>query len=189
MKKKLILLIMIVVLTISACNVEEPQSVENDRKATEKSLEQYSKQVPVPSFSFPFVRYVIGKILELQNAQISTFTYVYSDYQGKIVWSCPSIGYPIPGGTQMTNPEQVVSGTDSENFEGAVTIPQAEPSGVYSPDTSAGTNILCVWEDGTVYNWYEERAVSTVPFPVVVVDGVVVPAQNSKPSATIKLKD
>jgi hypothetical protein len=178
-----IVLALVLVFVISAC-AEEPNSVEADRKQTEKSQDQYTKQVPVPSFPYPWMRYLLAQIYTLQNERISTFTYVYSDFQGRIVWSCPSIGYPFPGGTQMTNPLQIVDRT-----EGDVTIPLAEPNGLYSPDSGLGTYVTCVWEDGTTYAHYEERDVSSSPFPVTTDEnGVVIPLENVKPSGTVDLE-
>lgn len=79
--------------------------------------------------------------------------------------SCPSKGYPIPFGSQITSPEYAKElGQD----EGGVTLPQSEPDGLYRSGETAATWILCIAPDGAVVPEYHEEIVSTYPFPVSV---------------------
>ena len=173
------ILIAVLIGTLAACG-EENAGMEKDNKRTAQAMDQYTSQVPVPQYSFPWVRYVVKQIMDAQQAGVSTFTYVYNPFLGIMRWSCNSLGYPIPGGTQMTSPDQVI-----DRNEGDVVVAQAEPSGVYPPETAAATMILCVDVEGRTFVRYEEDYVTTVPFPVQIIDGVEVPLEGYDPSFTI----
>lgn len=135
---------------------------------------------PAPVFDWSLERYLLIQLYEARNNAAATYSYVTEVSLGKIiiVWSCPSVGYPIPGGTQLTNPEQltysrVKNGTAGiRTIEGA--IPQVEPNGLYSPQTSAGTYVMCLNNDGTVSPVYEERNVSAFFQPMEIKNGQLV---------------
>ena len=85
---------------------------------------------------------------------------------GKIIEICPSIGYPIPYSTQLTNPQiltynKVVGGV----VEGAISNP--EPNGLYPPDNAAATLVQCVNPDGSVSPTYIEWYVLAFPYRIV----------------------
>ena len=56
---------------------------------------------------------------------------------GKFVFIGKSLGFPIPYSTEYTNPERPLKNSETE-MAGNVTIPQADPNGLFSsPNTSA----------------------------------------------------
>lgn len=133
--------------------------------------QHYLETQPPPFFERSLERYLMIELYRARNSAVATWTYRLNEYTGKIIWQCPSIGYPIPGGTQLTNPEQNVGS------QGAV-IPQAEPNGMFSPQTSQGTYVMCVNDDGTVSPRYAEPLVETFPYPMTMTsDGELVPAR------------
>ncbi len=75
---------------------------------------------------------------------------------GHLIFECASVGMPIPAGTQLTNPEKAVNSQ--------VTLPQAEPNGLYT-FPSAATVFFCLNPNGTVSPVYFEASVSAVTFP------------------------
>ncbi len=111
---------------------------------------------------------------------MSTSSYVVNPYTGRINWECPSIGYPIPGGTELTNPLQDV-GTGGP-------IAQAEPNGLFSPPSALGTYVMCLNDDGTVSPAYIEDNVRTFAQPMTEVDGRLVPVAGKVPSIRIDPK-
>jgi len=87
--------------------------------------------------------------------QANLLTYSYTkNLEGRWVYYCDSIGYPISGGTQYSAPESMqryrvrddryapdsTSGWDY----GVARLPQAEPNGVFPPTTALGTGIICI---------------------------------------------
>lgn len=67
-------------------------------------------------------------------------------------------------------------------------IPQAEPNGLYTPDTSAGTWVLCVLPDGSISPSYIEDNVRCYTVMMKEVDGKLVPVEGAKSSVNIKIK-
>jgi hypothetical protein len=67
-----------------------------------------------------------------------TYTYIV-DMNGKFHKVCDSIGYGLPYATQFTNPQMRVGGQN-----GNVTLPQADPNGLYSPASADGTWVMCL---------------------------------------------
>ncbi|HSX39251.1 MAG TPA: hypothetical protein VLI92_01535 [Candidatus Saccharimonadales bacterium] len=164
------LLVVYLVACSSAANSKESTQVNDQQQV-------YLNSQPAPFFDWSLERHMMTELYVARNNAVATFSLTWDPYRGKISWSCPSIGYPIPGGTQLTNPESYVySGT---------TLPQAEPNGLYTPATSAGTYVMCVNSDGTVSPVYVEDNVRTFPQPMQEVDGQLVPVPNTVPSLKI----
>lgn len=84
-----------------------------------------------------------------------------------LVGSCPSIGFPIASTTQLTNPE-----VEKGPRESRITLPQVEPTGVYTGE-STGTYTICVDDEGRPYASYFEGYVQTVTGPATFRDGQV----------------
>ena len=79
-----------------------------------------------------------------------------------IVEICPSIGYPIPYSTQLTNPEKVEYRTSG----GMAILPNAEPNSLYTPSSSEATIVSCVNSDGTLTPTYFENRVFSLPYKI-----------------------
>ena len=174
--KKLILVGLLLVLfaSVAGCaNTDDRVEMQ-----VEQQQQQYVNAQPVPQFDWSLERHVMIELYKARNNAVSTYSITYSDFRGVITWGCPSIGYPIPGGTQLTNPEKVEYAS--------VTLPQPEPNGLYTPGTSAGTYVMCVNLDGTVSPVYVEDYVRAYPYPVTTdTDGRIIPAEGSVPSISI----
>lgn len=121
------------------CN---PPSSSDDvqQKQQERLLQEGTSQLGMPAIKNFRERRLLKMILELRDQNdMSTFTYLWSDYQGKWVFFCNSIGYGIPYATQFTNPQKV----DATNTHYAITLPQADPNGLFSPASAEGTWVMC----------------------------------------------
>jgi len=146
-------------LTLSACSATENRNatVSQEKKTATQQLDQYLQSQPVPKFTSSQLR---QNLIDIQTAQVnSTVTTSFFFNQGVVdpVHACPSIGFPIPGTFQLTNPSQKLR--DSE-----AVIPQLEANGVYTGDTT-GTTAICVDADGRGYAHYWEGFVSAVAGP------------------------
>ena len=64
-----------------------------------------------------------------------TYTYLYNEMQGKLVFFCNSLGYAVPYATEFTSPQK--------NVYNAVVLPQADPNGLFSPAAAEGSWIMC----------------------------------------------
>lgn len=113
-------------------------SDDKQREAQEKILAEGTSQIGMPAIRNFREKKILKDILEYRDQTgLVTYTYLYNEFTGKLVFFCDSIGYPIPYATQFTNPQKrAYSGS-------AITLPQADPNGLFSPTSAEGTWVLC----------------------------------------------
>jgi hypothetical protein len=162
----------------------------------------YTRNQPPPFFNWSLQRHMLIELYKAQNNATATYSYVVSEFNSDIIFECPSIGFPLAGGTSLTNPQQVVNSGYREGW--SETIGQAEPNGTYPPEESLGTYIMCLNDDGSVSPTYVENNVLAFTQPMKI-DGkrlvpaggknsVRIPVRNSEvttappPSATAPVK-
>lgn len=143
-----------VVLTAQAsCQATEAE----DRRRSAQSLEEMRSQVGLPNITNYTEAKFARQINELRDQAIRTWTY-YVDLNGGRHLLCESIGYGIPYSVQLTNPEKY-------EMNGA-TLPQAEPNGLYMPESAEATWILCSDGAGHAAPVYSETRLIVSPFPL-----------------------
>lgn len=170
MKRLLFALIVVAAIVVACGNVN--QSVTKDQNQTNAQLQQYQAVQPVPYYNFSEQRNTLIQIYNAKNEARNTWAVVES-MTGVALWSCPSLGFPIPADTQLTNPDQLaVTQNGSSWYDGV--LPQMEPDGLYASGATDGTYVLCVRPNGKAVPIYTEQKVSMFPFPVEVVDGKIV---------------
>ncbi|MEK9151293.1 MAG: hypothetical protein AAB547_01535 [Patescibacteria group bacterium] len=137
-----------------------PTSDDTQRAQQEKMLQEGTAQVGMPAIKNFRERKLLKDILELRDQQgLVTYTYVWNEMQGKLVFFCDSIGYGIPYATQFTNPQKV------ENYNRSITLPQADPNGLFSPASAEGTWVMCKNPNGKeVRPIYVEPRIIVSPF-------------------------
>ena len=151
MKKYIIggVLVLISIITITtkvnACGwFSDCSSDKVQQKQQETLLQEATNQVGMPAIKNFRERKLLKDILELRDQSgLITYTYLYNEFNGKLVFLCDSIGYGIPYSTQFTNPEKV------DNYNYNITLPQADPNGLFSPSSASGTWVMCKNPNGT----------------------------------------
>lgn len=127
-------------LSVSGCTWWDDPSTELEHSQQEQLAMQSLKTVGMPNITLFSEKEMMKSILESRDHMYPTYTYLFNAMQGTIGQKiCDSVGYGLDGATQYSNPNKVVT----EGGSVAVTIPQADPNGLYSPSTSRGTWILC----------------------------------------------
>jgi len=124
-------------LLLSACD-HQPSSDEVQRHQQEMISQESNSQVGMPAITNFQEKRMAKMILELRDKAITTFTYT-QDMNGKLHKLCDSVGYGLPYATQYTNPQRI-----DYNTHGSITLPQADPNGLFSPPSADGTWVLCV---------------------------------------------
>ena len=122
---------------LTACDVKESSTQIERRKQEELSLNAV-QQVGMPAIVNFAEKRMMKDILELRDQNVATTTYIV-DMNGKMHKICNSVGYGLPYATQYTNPQRI-----SGDGHGYVTLPQADPNGLYSPASADGTWVLCI---------------------------------------------
>jgi|PlaIllAssembly_1097288.scaffolds.fasta_scaffold976863_2 hypothetical protein len=158
MRKSIIAIAAASALVLGACGSDDQGGRVSEEDTAEQQLTQFLEAQPIPIFEYSQLR---QNLIEIETAQANaTVTTSFFFNQGVVdpIHSCPSIGFPIPGTFQLTNPQQVIG------RESRVAIPQLEANGVYTGDTTA-TTVICIDADGRGYASYWEGFVSTVAGP------------------------
>ena len=138
----------------NAANVKEQNQVNQQQKV-------FVDNQPAPAFDWSMERHVMVELYKARNNAVVTYSYV-RNYQGQIIFSCKSIGFPIPSNTELTNSMALANPSDSGYpYYNATALPQAEPNGLYSSPSTFGTYVMCTNSDGTVSPSYFETDVET----------------------------
>ena len=158
---KTVLALLSVAFMLVACDVQ-PNSTQIERRKQEEMSMQAVTQVGMPAITNFAEKRMMKDIMELRDQNVATTTYI-TDLNGKLHKICNSVGYGLPYATQYTNPQRVAY----DSGHGSVTLPQADPNGLYSPASADGTWILCVdAKSGKPKPVYIEPRVIVSPIPL-----------------------
>jgi len=139
MKHKLLPLITFAVLFLSAEECQSSNADKEQRKDQERISQQCNATVGMPSIVNCQEKKWAKMIIELRdNSKLSTYTYIV-DMHGNLHLLCNSIGFGLPYAVQFTNPQKI-----EYSHSNQVTMPQADPNGLFSPPTAEGTWVLCL---------------------------------------------
>ncbi|MFA4826591.1 MAG: hypothetical protein WC593_15690 [Methanoregula sp.] len=126
-------LFLAVFLSMGTSSCEDSDDIQRNQQ--EKILVQGSSQVGMPGIKNFRERKILKDILELRDQEgLTTYTYLFNQYTGKLVFFGVTIGYGIPYATQFSSPQKATG----RGFS----LPQAEPNGLFSPASAEGTWIL-----------------------------------------------
>ena len=170
-------------LNTMGCSATTPSADQQDVAATNRQMDHYQKSQPVPFLDYSLERDIYIQLYQARQENVATHTVWRSDY-GLVEFDCPSIGYPIPFDTSITNPLKA----EWKRYSGvsAAITEQAEPNGLVPSKNSIATWVRCVY-DGETVPIYIESKVTTFPYPVVVdyTTNRVTPALNASPALTL----
>jgi hypothetical protein len=111
-------------------------SDEKQRAQQERILQEGTAQTGMPAIKNFRERKLMKQIIEMRDQDgLVTYTYTVPETTGRPVFLCNSIGYGLPAAMQYTNPQKY-------EMSGA-TLPQADPNGLFSPDSAEGTWVMC----------------------------------------------
>jgi hypothetical protein len=128
---KRILFVLLALLSLTACEVD----AEYDQQLkTQKLMAESNAQVGMPAIVNFQERRMAKQILEMRDQKISTHTYIMNVYRGCLVYMGQSIGFGLPYSVQFTNPAKYEAN--------GATLPQADPNGLYMPESSQATWVL-----------------------------------------------
>jgi hypothetical protein len=158
-----------------------PSAASKEQAVQNTQMEQFLRNQPVPSFDWSLERHMLIQLYAARQRATNTFSVVQSEFTGKVLWSCPSIGFPLPYATQLTNPQQVRYFNEHLN----AVVAQQEPNGLFTPQQSEATWVPCVDEKGKITPVYEEKHVTVFLRPVEERDGQLVVIPGKSASLTI----
>lgn len=144
----------------TACSTGGGNSGAHDERAAQRQIENRMEvNQPIPVHGYSQMR---QNLIEIENAEadgVQSTTFFFNYGVKDPIMTCDSIGAPIPATAQLSNPEKLDHHGDNGGG-GNVTLPQMDPHGVYTGDTS-GTWSLCLKPDGKPYAKYWEGPVDS----------------------------
>lgn len=160
MKKNVFLLMALVALAITSCDIE-PTSDQVQQKQTEKALSEASRQIGMPAIVNYQEKKFVKWIYELCDQEdLVCHAYLFNEFNGEVgqyLGKC--IGYGIPYSTQFSNPEKRMYNGSS------YTMPQAEPNGLFKPEGLSATWLIMVDpKTGEPRPVYVEPSIIVSPF-------------------------
>jgi len=153
------LLVLPFVAALTACGPQTESSTQIERRKQEELSLQAVQSVGMPAITNFAEKRMFKDILELRDRSVPTTTYLVG-MNNQLTKLCDSVGYGLPYATQYTNPQRIAY----DSGHGSVTLPQADPNGLYSPASAEGTWVLCVdHKDGKAKPIYVEPRVIVSP--------------------------
>lgn len=155
MKKIISLALMVLmVLTLVGCEYEA-DAQDEERDYTEQLMQQANDEIGMPNITEFYEKKMAKEIFEKRDDS-DLICYVYNQsLDGQYIYVGQSMGYGLPYSTQYTCPEM-----RDWNGSSAVTLPQADPNGLYSPDGLSATWLMMIDEtSGETYIMYCEPTI------------------------------
>ena len=142
-----------------------PTADEIDSDSQEKIQKEGSKEVGMPGINHWTEKKEMKMIYEARdNEKLICYAYLANEMNGKVgqyLGKC--IGYGLPYATQYSNPQKQTWHTNG----GWVTLPQAEPNGLFMPASADATWLFMIDPaTGTPHPVYFEPKVIVSPFPL-----------------------
>jgi hypothetical protein len=154
-------------LAADADGCASPQQQASETQAVKRQQAVFEQVQPIPSFDFSLERQRMIDLYKARQSAAQTWS-VWRAYDHTIDGWCPSSGFPIPYGTELTAPDRVWADTHGTDGYAAVTVSNPEPNGLYTQGSgSPGTWVFCII-DTEIAPIYVEDNVTVYPFPVSV---------------------
>lgn len=139
--------ILVLLLCCTAVGCYKRQSTSfNATKKTDQLMAEAYRQIGMPNVKNFQQRKTLKMIIEqCDREDLVCYAYMVAKYSGKLIYLGRCLGYGVPFSAQYTNPERVVPVSErAATIRGVVTLPQADPSGLYVPTSSSATWLLLV---------------------------------------------
>jgi hypothetical protein len=151
-------------LALAGCDDGKQTSATNaDQTDSNVILQKFRQVQPPPQFDWSQIRQTLIDVETAQAKTTQTTSFFFNQGVREPVYTCPSLGFPVAATSELTNPQQPVSGFNDRGY-GLTTVGQIDPNGIF-PGNSTGTYVLCVGPNGKVTGQYAEEFVHTVVGP------------------------
>src|SRR4051812_20552388 len=111
---KKILLIPIATLVLTGCSMSD-NADSKEAGNVDRQQKVYTDAQAAPFFDWSLERNLLIELYKARNNAVVTYSYV-RNLNGQVVFSCKSIGFPIPSNTQLTNPEKIADSYSQGGF-------------------------------------------------------------------------
>lgn len=142
---KAIIIGLAAIFTLTACEPRQPSSDQRMAAEQERMLQDGVSAVGMPAIKNWREKRLLKMIYELRDQDgLRTYTYVVAQQSGQRVFLCDSIGFPINDATGFSSPEKIWMSSGGSH---AFPMIQAEPNGLFTPDSSNSYWVMCLDTD------------------------------------------
>lgn len=154
---------MCLLVTCVSCDGIVSNSDERMTQQTEAAMREANAQVGMPAIVNFQERKLAKMIFELRDSvDLITYAYIVNHMTGELVFIGKCIGFGLPYSVQYTNPEKIEGGRNG----GWITLPQADPNGLFMPSGLSATWLMMIDKDGEPRPVYVEPPIIVSPFPL-----------------------
>jgi hypothetical protein len=146
----------------ASCDSSQQQAQRDENGQQAAVSGQLLKNQPIPNIPYSQVRANLGQIEVAQAQGVQSTTFFFHTGDPDPIRTCPSIGVPVPNTASLSNPEQAYWGCG-----GSAVVGQMDPNGIYVPEASSGTYVMCTDAAGTPTLTYWEGDVESEMGPAV----------------------
>lgn len=176
-------------LGLAGCNSGNSQNSAINNSSNTGVETTMDNNQPAPIFDHSDIRATAIEIEAIQALGENTTSFAFLPGVKDPIWSCPSLGEPVPASAEITNPQQVDPDTNpGHSSSTSLALPNMDPNGIYPGDTT-GTYVLCVNSQGVPYAHYWEGYIDAVSGPATwdaATGQVVVTGTPAMPSCSVQ---
>jgi len=140
-------------MVLSSCD-PQPTGADRETRATDQLLNQAAVVVGMPAIINFAEKRQLKMLYELRDqSNLATYSY-YTDLNGNLHKICPttSVGYGMPFSAQYTAAQR----PRSDYHDDGAAIMQPEPNGIYMPDSTSATWVICLGKNSELKPVYVE---------------------------------
>jgi len=161
---KRVIIGLLLILSLVGCDVRETARDDADmqqQKITSMVQQEANNRLGLPDMNNFYEKSLLKDLYELRDdSELICHAYTKSQMSGKYVYEGMCIGYGLPYAVQYSNPQKY--GETKGGQYGArnpYTMPQAEPNGLFMPDSLSATWLIMITEEGKREPAYYEPAI------------------------------
>lgn len=142
-KQVITVVLSVTLLALTSCGPNHRTSTDSKQaEKTEQIQDRLNSRLGLPNITNGQEKRLVKELYELRDQEnLMTYTYTYNEMTGEHRFLGKSIGFGIPASVQYSNPEKLAS---SKVNYGYLTLPQAEPNGLFMPEGLSATWVYLV---------------------------------------------
>lgn len=149
---------------VAGCTNHSNNGAVNEGKQQGADTTNILNNQPLPAIKWSQWRQDLISVEMAESNDTQTTSFVTHMGSPDPIFTCPSIGFPIPVTASLSNPQTPYQGPINTGPDDP-TVGQMDPNGVYMPPAGEGTWLVCLDATGMPYISYNEDNVDAVGGP------------------------
>lgn len=146
--KKIIIFLLMFALVLTMCVGCYSKSTEDKISDKQNQLvAEANNKVGMPNITNFFEKRMAKKVMEMRDdSNLICYAYTRSEMTGKYIYEGSCMGFGLPYSVQYTNPMTLQRYEENVGYAYEI-VPQADPNGLYMPDSAAATWLMMINEE------------------------------------------